>query len=229
MSVTDAVASIREVQATLQSLFSPARPTASTAVSSAGFANVLSGVTGASATTPVTGLDGKATGPDVVTSALKFVGVPYELGGEDSSGIDCSALVQRAFGDLGIEVPRLVRDQKNIGTEVASLAEAKPGDLIVTGGGDHISIYLGNNTVVHAPYAGRDVSVQKLWVGEGGIDTIRRVIPDAPAGGAGLTAIGGTTTAAALASLLTGAGGAGTDTSSAALQKLAQAAYGSAS
>ena len=242
MSVMDAVASMREVQATLQTLFSPARPAAASSASAAGFADALASVTGTPSPAALTGPGGTASGPDVVTAALEYVGVPYVLGGEDSTGIDCSGLVQRAFADLGIEVPRLVRDQKNLGTEVPSLAQAKPGDLIVTAGGDHISIYLGNNMVVHAPYAGRDVSVQKLWVGEDGIDTIRRVIPDGPvlssvegsALGAGLASLaGGTTTATALAGLLGGTGTAGTSDPStglgtgltAAAIQAAQAAY----
>jgi cell wall-associated NlpC family hydrolase len=239
MSVMDAVASMREVQATLQTLFPAARPTAAPSASATEFAQALAGVT-ATPATPLTGAGGTASASDVVTAALKYVGVPYVLGGEDAKGIDCSGLVQRAFADLGIEVPRLVRDQKLIGTEVPSLAEAKPGDLIVTGGGDHISIYLGNNMVVHAPYAGRDVSVQKLWVGEDGIDTIRRVLPDSaglPAGIAGLAGLGGlgggTTTVAALAGLLGGgvpgtsdsSTGLRTDLTAAAALQAAQAAY----
>lgn len=207
MSVVDALASMREVQATLQTLFPGARAGAAPSASAAGFADALSSVTGAVPETVRIGAGGTASGADVVTAALKYVGVPYVFGGEDAKGIDCSGLVQRAFADLGIEVPRLVRDQEKIGTEVPSLAEAKPGDLIVTAGGDHISIYLGNNTVVHAPYAGRDVSVQKIWFGEGDIKTIRRVIPDQPAMPAGLPGVGGTTTASALAGLLGGTGG----------------------
>ena len=72
------------------------------------------------------------------------------------------------------------------------------------------------------------MSVQKLWVGEDGIDTIRRVIPDPPAlsAAAGNAFGAGTTTASALAGLLGGAGGTGgtTDLTTAALQA-AQAAY----
>jgi cell wall-associated NlpC family hydrolase len=225
----DAVASMREVQSTLQTLFSATRnTTASTSASAAGFADALADVTAteptASASIPVTGT---ASGPEVVTAALKYVGVPYVFGGEDASGMDCSGLVQRAFADLGVEIPRLVRDQEKLGTEVPSLAEAKPGDLIVTAGGDHISIYLGNNTVVHAPYAGRDVSVQKLWVGEDGIKTIRRVIPESSPLSASLASLAGgsTTTASALAGLVGGTNTTGTsDLTTAALQA-AQAAY----
>ena len=42
------------------------------------------------------------------------------------------------------------------GTPVASLAEAKPGDLLVSFGGDHISIYLGNGKAIDAPVPGQD-------------------------------------------------------------------------
>ncbi|MGN6444388.1 C40 family peptidase [Amnibacterium sp.] len=124
-----------------------------------------------------------ATGDDVVQAALGYVGTPYVLGGESTSGIDCSGLVQAAFAGLGVSVPRLVHEQATVGQPVASLQDAKPGDLIVLNGGNHIAIYLGNDTVIHAPYPGRTVSVQKAWFTDKDITTIRRIVP-APTTGA---------------------------------------------
>jgi hypothetical protein len=112
-----------------------------------------------------------------VDAALDYQGTPYVLGGESKSGIDCSGLVQAAFSKLGISVPRLVHQQETVGQKVDSLKDAKPGDLIVLNGGDHIAIYMGNDTVIHAPYAGRTVSVQKAWFTDKDITSIRRIVP----------------------------------------------------
>jgi cell wall-associated NlpC family hydrolase len=180
------------------------------------FAEALSAATGSTATGSVTnGATGTGvSGADIVANAEKYLGVPYVFGGEDSSGMDCSGLVQRVYADAGITVPRLVSGQMTIGTEVGSLAEAKPGDLVVTGGGDHILIYAGNNQVIHAPYEGRTVSKVNAYMSESDITTIRRVIPDqvAPASTSTRTAVGaapvGTAptdlVAAAYATLFTG-------------------------
>ncbi|RZU65536.1 cell wall-associated NlpC family hydrolase [Microterricola gilva] len=132
---------------------------------------------------------GGVTGQAVTDAAMKYIGVPYVFGGEDASGMDCSGLVQRVYADLGIEVPRLVSGQMTAGTEVASLAEAQPGDLIVTDNAEHIVIYAGDNKVIHAPYEGRTVSHVERWFDESDIVTIRRIVPTATTGTAGATAI----------------------------------------
>jgi cell wall-associated NlpC family hydrolase len=228
MSVGDAIASMQAIQTRILQLTgqSTAASASTSATSAASFADALSSATDTSST--LLG-NGTVTGDEVAAAAQKYVGVPYVLGGTTSSGIDCSGLVQRTFADLGIDVPRLVHEQQTIGTEVPSLAEAQPGDLIVMDGGDHIAIYLGNNTVIHAPYEGRTVSVQKLWVGDEGIDTIRRVVPTAAQAGAAqasatqsLTSLlgAGSGSSDSLSSMLSLLGGSGTTTSSSTVQQL---------
>lgn len=124
------------------------------------------------------GAAGAADGGDVAAAALKYVGVPYVFSGEDASGMDCSGLVQRAFADLGIAVPRVVQDQADIGVEVPSLAQARPGDLIVTRDESHIAIYLGDGKLVHAPRPGTNVRVADVYLSEAEIGTIRRIVPE---------------------------------------------------
>ncbi|WP_353987990.1 NlpC/P60 family protein [Ruicaihuangia caeni] len=123
----------------------------------------------------VDGAHGAGGGEAIVAAAKRYLGVPYVFGGEDRSGMDCSGLVQRVFADLGIDVPRLVRHQQHLGTEVSSLADAQPGDLIVTHNADHIVIYAGDGQIIHAPYAGRTVSLQPNYLTDADIKTIRRV------------------------------------------------------
>src|SRR5690606_31958330 len=107
---------------------------------------------------------GSVDGDDVVEQAMSYLGVPYVYAGEDRSGMDCSGLVQRVFADLGIEVPRVVQDQADIGVEVPSLADAQPGDLLVTKGEGHIVIYAGDGMVIHAPSPGKVVEHRDNWL-----------------------------------------------------------------
>ena len=112
--------------------------------------------------------EGTAAG-DVGTRALaaakKYLGVPYVWGGTDpAKGLDCSGLVQRAYRDVGVELPRVAADQARAGTAVPDLAHARPGDLLAFGSPvDHIGIYAGNHTMVVAPRAGKDVMVQDVY------------------------------------------------------------------
>ncbi|MCZ2403315.1 C40 family peptidase [Paenarthrobacter sp. Z7-10] len=138
-----------------------------------------------------------ATGADVTVAAKKYLGVPYVWGGTDPAvGFDCSGFVQHVFKDLGVSVPRLVRDQMNAGSTVPNLAQAKPGDLLVMNGVEHIGIYLGNNQYIHAPIPGQKVSIAAIPTGFQ-FDRIVRVVPSAaPDASAGTTAAAAAGTAA---------------------------------
>ena len=121
---------------------------------------------------------GAATGNDVVAMAKKYIGVPYVWGGTNpATGMDCSGFTQRVFKDLGIEIPRVVSDQMRQGTPVASLADAKPGDLLVSFGGDHISIYLGNGKAIDAPVPGKTIQIRDAWEQQSNLTSIRRLVP----------------------------------------------------
>lgn len=113
-------------------------------------------------------------GDDVVADARRYLGIPYLWGGTDpAKGLDCSGLVQRVFADLGVDLPRVVADQRNAGTPVPSMKQAKPGDLLVFGS-HHIGIYVGGGRMLHAPKRGDVVKIAPVY------DTpsrIRRVLP----------------------------------------------------
>lgn len=65
----------------------------------------------------------------IVTEALDYVGVSYRTGGTTKSGMDCSGLVFKTFGDFDISLPRTSIDMSRHGKKI-SKNEAIPGDLI---------------------------------------------------------------------------------------------------
>ncbi len=190
MSAIDTMNRIAEVRLLIGEVRAPAAPAAApSAAAAAGgedFAAVLARAGLAAPTTPAPTAPAlpalppgaaSAGGQAVVAGAQRYLGIPYVFGGEDTTGMDCSGLVQRVFADLGVEVPRVVVDQARVGVEVPSLAEAQPGDLIVTRDRGHIVIYAGDGMIIHAPRPGKNVELVPNYLTQGDIGTIRRIIP----------------------------------------------------
>ncbi len=103
-------------------------------------------------------------GNAIVAEAEKYLGVPYVWGGTSPTGFDCSGLVQYVCNTLGIDVSRVAEDQFTDGVAV-SRDQLQPGDLIFfenNGYIHHVGIYVGNNTMIHAPHTGDVVRYQSL-------------------------------------------------------------------
>ena len=100
-----------------------------------------------------------------VASALRWLGTPYVYGGTGRRGIDCSSLVQQAFADCGMKLPRTAAQQARVGTPVDA-SQLQPGDrLYFSASGtrvDHTGLYMGSGLFVHASGRGRQVMVSKL-------------------------------------------------------------------
>jgi cell wall-associated NlpC family hydrolase len=186
--------------ADIRARFEPAVRTAAAATSATdGFATALAEALGAGASTAGTGATGTtppggttATGERLVELAQEYLGVPYRYGGTDpATGLDCSGFLQHLFQRVGVELPRVSREQARAGTAVASIDQARPGDLVAFGEPvDHIGMYIGEGRFVHAPHSGTSVRIDDL--GSRRITAIRRVLPDAvgPTGAAAPTAAG---------------------------------------
>ena len=102
-------------------------------------------------------------GSSVVSNALQYVGGRYVWGGESlKSGVDCSGFTMKIYEQYGVYLPHSADAQKGMGTRVASLSEAQPGDLVFYGSGgyaSHVGIYMGDGQIVHASSARTGIKV----------------------------------------------------------------------
>jgi cell wall-associated NlpC family hydrolase len=108
---------------------------------------------------------GTAQQQAVCAEAAKYLGIPYVWGGTTTSGFDCSGFVQYVYKQLGIDISRTTYTQVNEGVEV-SRDDLQPGDLVFFGASEgtvhHVGIYVGNNTMIHAPRTGTVIQYQSL-------------------------------------------------------------------
>ena len=104
-----------------------------------------------------------AVGSSVASVAMRYLGVPYVVGGSSPSGFDCSGFVSYVYAQLGIDLPHQSRAILNSSrTTQISRSEARAGDLIWSPG--HISIYLGDGQQVETGRGlGRQVGVHSIW------------------------------------------------------------------
>lgn len=118
------------------------------------------------ARTPVPATSLPAPAPDplrtqVVFTAMQMVGVPYIWGGSTPAGFDCSGLVQYAYSNVGLHLPRTAAEQFAASTPL-TLENAVAGDLLFFSDRSrtsHVAIYLGEGRFVHAPNGGSRVSL----------------------------------------------------------------------
>lgn len=95
-----------------------------------------------------------ATRKKLVDVAFKYRGVPYVYGAESPAAFDCSGFVRYVYREaFGLELPRSARGFYSAGTPIDWKA-AKMGDVFIydTVGGapSHVSIAVGDGTVIHA-------------------------------------------------------------------------------
>lgn len=105
----------------------------------------------------------------ILATAERLIGAPYVLGGESPRGVDCSGLVQYAYQQAGIRVPRTTAQQFRAGRPQRQVL---PGDLLFfrtddSGAISHVGIYAGSGRMIHASSGGgqvRKVTLnQRYW------------------------------------------------------------------
>jgi peptidoglycan DL-endopeptidase CwlO len=105
---------------------------------------------------------GSSTGLKALGRAMTRLGDPYVWGAEGPNSFDCSGLVQWAFKQVGVTLPRSSTAQSQVGKPV-SRGALRPGDLVFFYSPvSHVGIYLGNNKVLHASEPGKPVKISPM-------------------------------------------------------------------
>ncbi len=119
---------------------------------------------------------GRQASEYVIQRAGSQLGVPYSWGGGNAAGpsrgidsgantvgFDCSGLILYAFAGVGIKLPHYSGSQYDMGRKIPS-SQMRRGDVIFygPGGSQHVTLYLGNNQMLEAPYTGSQVKVSPV-------------------------------------------------------------------
>jgi len=85
---------------------------------------------------------------DLVAFAQKLKGIPYKYASTNpANGFDCSGFITYVFNHFGVVVPRRSFDFLHVKQEV-SIANARPGDLILFTGTDSLDSNVGHMGII---------------------------------------------------------------------------------
>jgi cell wall-associated NlpC family hydrolase len=135
---------------------------------------------------PSVRVSGVVDGYTVVETAKRYLGVRYLLGGTTPRAFDCSGFIRYVFALHGLNLPRTAHEQAALGI-APEQGELEPGDLLFFYGGrgaQHIAMYIGGDSIIHASSSGHRVMLARLsgtgthrtWFGQRLI-AVRRVLP----------------------------------------------------
>jgi len=94
-----------------------------------------------------------------------YLGKPYVWAEEGPHAFDCSGLTYNIYGSMGIDIPRVAREQAKMGKDV-NFKDLHYGDLIFFGSTNkrskrinHVGMYLGDGWFAHASSKQRKVTI----------------------------------------------------------------------
>jgi cell wall-associated NlpC family hydrolase len=105
----------------------------------------------------------------LMSIAKSLLNTPYLWGGKSAMGLDCSGFTQVVYAAVGINILRNAREQITQGKEVASLADALPGDLAFFDHSDrdpkatnisHVGMLISPTQIIHC--AGGCVHIDRI-------------------------------------------------------------------
>lgn len=100
----------------------------------------------------------------VVAFLKAQLGDAYVMGATGPNSWDCSSLVQAAFRQVGVDLPRVSQDQSVAGTQVGT-SNLQIGDILYWGGAGsayHVGVYIGDGQYLDAANPSKGVVIQDL-------------------------------------------------------------------
>lgn len=117
---------------------------------------------------PVQAASSTSVANKIISKGKSYLGVKYKFGAKSgiTSAFDCSSFTQYVYKKNGINLPRSSVQQSKSGTYVKR-SNLKAGDLIFSdtnrdGKINHVSIYMGNNKLLHTYRVGVGVTISKF-------------------------------------------------------------------
>lgn len=91
---------------------------------------------------------------DLIGFAKTYLGTPYKLGGNLTTGIDCSGFVKQVYSEFNIQLPRTAREQFLEGTKIDK-DDLAARDLVFFRSGKnsapgHVGIFIDDDKFIHA-------------------------------------------------------------------------------
>ena len=137
---------------------------------------------------PAPAVPSSAAARDAVATAVGAMGTPYVWGGTSQNGFDCSGLIQYAYQQAGVTLPRRSVDQAKAGQLIPrEMTQLEPGDILTFSGEPggpvtHVGLYVGERRFIHSSSSGVRMSLLSdddptgrhwfaRWIG------VRRVTP----------------------------------------------------
>lgn len=141
----------------------------------------ISGGAGPAVGTGGHGTPGSTTGKmsgvaaTAIKSAESQLGRPYVWGGDNPGvGFDCSGLVEWAYAQAGIKLPRTSEAQwAALRNRAVPLGKVQAGDILFSAGSDgtpnnpgHEAMAISSKQIIEAPYTGANIRIRALNAGE---------------------------------------------------------------
>ena len=117
-----------------------------------------------------------------VDTARQFIGTKYSWGGlTPSTGFDDSGLIKYAYKQIGIELPKTIKQMAKVGVEVPSLKDVQLGDLVYSdnSSGEHVEMVskIDNGQIYTVKAKGKKQGIVEQPLNDKKVKSIKRVVP----------------------------------------------------